>query len=157
MRIVYFLPGPMSRGPLGPEELVRREAFLQKAAFAGVEAVVRETENGPASVESSAEEYLSVPGILEAAPRLEAEGFDAIIIGCFGDPGLAPTRELVNIPVVGPGQAGALAAAQLGQRFAIITVVEEVIPAIRRQMRGYGLESLVADIRAVDVPVLERR
>ena len=157
MRIVYFLPGPLSRGPLGPEELVRREGYLNAAAFPGTEAVVRETENGPASVESSAEEYLSVPGILHAAPRLEAEGFDAMIIGCFGDPGLAPARELVDIPVIGPGQAGALAAAQLGQRFAIITVVEEVVPAIRRQMRVYGIEGLVADIRAVDVPVLELR
>ncbi|WP_420462430.1 aspartate/glutamate racemase family protein [Candidatus Palauibacter sp.] len=157
MRIVYFLPGPLSRGPLGPEELVRREAFLNTAAFPGTKAVVRETEKGPASVESSAEEYLSVPGILDAAPRLEAEGFDAMIIGCFGDPGLAPARELVDFPVIGPGQAGALAAAQMGQRFAIITVVEEVVPAIRRQMRSYGLEGLVADIRAVDVPVLELR
>ncbi|WP_419935824.1 aspartate/glutamate racemase family protein [Candidatus Palauibacter sp.] len=157
MRIVYFLPGPLSRGPLGPEELVRREAFLNTAAFPGTEAVVRETEKGPASVESAAEEYLSVPGILDAAPRLEAEGFDAMIIGCFGDPGLAPARELVDFPVIGPGQAGALAAAQMGQRFAIITVVEEVVPAIRRQMRSYGLEGLVADIRAVDVPVLELR
>lgn len=157
MRIVYFLPGPLSRGPLGPQELVRREAFLTEAAFPGTEVVVRETENGPASVESSVEEYLSVPGILEATPRLEAEGFDAMIIGCFGDPGLAPARELVDMPVIGPGQASALAAAQLGQRFAIITVVEEVVPAIRRQMRGYGLEGLVADIRAVDVPVLELR
>ena len=76
MRIVYFLPGPLSRGPLGPEELVRREAFLNQAAFPGTRAEVRETENGPASVESSAEEYLSVPGILEAGPRLEAEGFE---------------------------------------------------------------------------------
>ena len=157
MRIVYFLPGPLSRGPLGPEEVVRREAYLNAAAFPRTEVVVRETEDGPASVESSAEEYLSVPGILHAAPRLEAEGFDAMIIGCFGDPGLAPARELVDIPVIGPGQAGALAAAQLGQRFAIITVVEEVVPAIRRQMRVYGLEGLVADIRAVDVPVLELR
>ena len=136
---------------------MRREAFLNTAAFPGTEAVVRETEKGPASVESSAEEYLSVPGILDAAPRLEAEGFDAMIIGCFGDPGLAPARELVDFPVIGPGQAGALAAAQMGQRFAIITVVEEVVPAIRRQMRSYGLEGLVADIRAVDVPVLELR
>ncbi|WP_428273916.1 aspartate/glutamate racemase family protein [Candidatus Palauibacter sp.] len=157
MRIVYFLPGPMSRGPLGPPELVRREAFLNGAAFGGTAVEVRETDDGPASVESSAEEYLSVPGILHAAPRLEAEGFDAMIIGCFGDPGLAPARELVDFPVIGPGQAGALAAAQMGQRFAIITVVEEVVPAIRRQMRGYGLEGLVADIRAVDVPVLELR
>jgi len=157
MRIVYYLPGPMSRGPLGPEELVRRGAYLTQAAFQSTELEVRESDVGPSSIESSAEEYLSIPATLEAAPCLEAEGFDAMIIGCFGDPGLAPARELVDIPVIGPGQASALAAVQVGQRFAIITVVDEVVPAIRRQMRSYGLEGLVSDIRAVDVPVLELR
>lgn len=157
MKIAYFIPGPLSRGPLGPEELVRREAFLNQHAAAGTVVEVRETDSGPASVESSVEEYLSVPGLIEAAPRLEADGFDAIIVGCFGDPGLAPARELVDIPVVGPGQAGGHIAAQLGLRFAVITVVDEVVPAIWRQMRLHGLESFVSDVRAVDVPVLELR
>ena len=157
MRIAYFVPGPLSRGPLGPEELVRREAYLNRHAFGGTVVEVRETDAGPASVESSAEEYLSVPGLLDAAPRLAAEGFDAIIVGCFGDPGLAPARELVSIPVIGPGQASGHVAAQLGLRFAILTVVDEVVPSIWRQMRVHGLDSSIADIRAVDVPVLELR
>lgn len=157
MKICYFVPGPLSRGPLGPEEPARREAFLNRHAFEGVDVRVRETTSGPASIESSVEEALAVPGILEAVPKLEAEGFDAIVIGCFGDPGLAPARELVDVPVVGPGQASALLAAQLGLRVGILTVVDEVVPAIRRQMRSLGLGPLIADVRAVDVPVLELR
>lgn len=157
MRIVYFIPGPLSRGPLGPEELVRREAFLNLHAFAGVHVEVRETASGPSSIESTVEESLSVPGLIEAVPELQAEGFDAIIIGCFGDPGLPAARELADIPVIGPGQASVLLAAQLGERVGILTVVDEVVPAIRRQMRAHGLGSLVADVRAVDVPVLEVR
>lgn len=157
MRIVYFVPGPLSRGPLGPEELVRREAFLNQHAFDGVDVEVREAASGPASIESAVEESLSIPGLIEAVPTLEAEGFDAIIVGCFGDPGLPAARELADIPVIGPGQASVLLAAQLGERVGILTVVQEVVPAIRRQMRGHGLESLIADVRAVDVPVLELR
>ena len=157
MKIAYFIPGPLSRGPLGPEELVRRESFLNQHAAGGTVVEVRETRSGPSSVESSVEEYLSVPGLIEAAPHLEADGFDAIIVGCFGDPGLAPARELVDIPVVGPGQASGHVAAQLGLRFGVITVVDEVVPAIWRQMRVHGLETAVADVRAVDVPVLELR
>jgi len=157
MKIAYFVPGPLSRGPLGPEELVRREAFLNQHAFEGTDVEVRETESGPASVESSVEEYLSVPGLIEAAPSLEAEGFDAIIVGCFGDPGLAAARELVDIPVIGPGQAAGHVAAQLGLRFAVLTVVDEVVPSIWRQMRTHGLDGFIADVRAVDVPVLELR
>jgi allantoin racemase len=157
MKIVYFVPGPLSRGPLGPEELVRREAFLNQHAFPGVHVQVRETSSGPSSIESSVEESLSIPGLIEATPVLEAEGFDAIIVGCFGDPGLAAARELAEIPVIGPGQASVLLAAQLGERVGVLTVVDEVVPSIRRQMRAHGLDALVADVRAVDVPVLELR
>jgi allantoin racemase len=157
MRVAYFIPGPLSLGPLGPAELVRREEFLGRHAFPGTEVAVRESDKGPASVESSVEEHLAVPGLLDAVPTLEAEGFDAIIIGCFGDPGLAPARELAGIPVIGPGQASGHLAAQLGERFAVLTVVGEVVPSIRRQMRGYGLSESLADVKAVDVPVLELR
>lgn len=155
MKIAYFLPGPMSRGPLGPEELVRREAYLNRHAFAGTEVSVRETSSGPSSIESSVEEALSVPGLLEAVPELVDEGFDAVIVGCFGDPGLEPGRELSAVPLIGPGQASGHVAAQLGDRFAVITVLDEVVPSIRRQMRLHGFEPLLSDVRAVDVPVLE--
>lgn len=157
MKLAYFLPGPLSRGPLGPEELVRRQAYLNRHAFEGTDVEVRETSSGPSSIESSVEEALSVPGLVEAIPSLAGEGFDAIIVGCFGDPGLAPARELAAVPVVGPGQSSGHLAAQLGDRFAVITVVDEVVPAIRRQMRLHGLEPLVSDVRAVDIPVLELR
>ena len=157
MRIAYFIPGPLSRGPLGPAELERREEFLTERSFPGTEVVVQESASGPASIESTVEEALAVPGLIEAAPRLEREGFDALIIGCFGDPGLAAARELVGIPIVGPAQSSGHLAAQLGERFGVLTVVAEVVPSIRRMMRGYGLEGFLADVRAVDVPVLELR
>lgn len=157
MRICYFVPGPLSAGPLGPAELDRRAAYLSERAFPGTEVEVRETERGPASIESTAEEHLAVPGLLEAVPDLEAEGFDAVVVGCFGDPGLAAARELVEIPVVGPAQAGLHLAAQLGDRVGVLTVVDGVVPTLRRLVRAYGLEATVTDVRAVDVPVLELR
>lgn len=157
MHVTYFIPGPMSHGPMGGGELERRRGYLERHAAPGTSVSVRDWPRGPASIESSAEEYLSVPGLLEAAPMLEAEGTSAIIVGCFGDPGLSGAREVTNIPVVGPGQASAHLAAQLGSRFAVITVVDEVVPAIRRQMRGHGLDGFLSDVVAVDVPVLELR
>ena len=147
MKIAYFIPGPMSR----------RQRYLSERAFPDTEVSVLEATSGPASIESAAEESLAVPGVLAAVPGLQADGFDAIIIGCFGDTGLSPAREMVDIPVIGPAQASAHLAAQLGQRFGILTVVDEVVPPLRRLMRAYGLEPLLADVRAVDVPVLELR
>lgn len=157
MRVVYFVPGPLSRGPLGEGEVERRQEYLRERAAPGSDVEVREAEEGPESIESTAEEHLAVPGLLRAAPRLEEEGFDAVVVGCFGDPGLAAARELVTVPVVGPAQASCHLAAQLGDRFGILTVVPEVVPGLRRQVRAYGLEGLLGDLRAVDVPVLELR
>ncbi len=157
MHVTYLIPGPLSRGPLGPHELGRRREYLERHAAPGTTVSVIDCETGPPSIESSAEEYLSVPGLLQAAPKLEAEGVSAIIVGCFGDPGLSGAREVTGIPVVGPGQASAHLAAQLGSRFGVLTVVHEVVPAVRRQMRAHGVEGFLTEVRAVDIPVLELR
>lgn len=157
MHVAYFIPGPLSRGPLGYGELERRRAYLERHAAPGTTVAVQDSEEGPASIESSAEEALCVPSLLAAAPRLESRGTNAIIVGCFGDPGLSAVREVTRIPVVGPGQASGHLAAQLGDRFAVLTVVDEVVPSIHRQMRAHGLAGFVSEVRAVDVPVLELR
>ena len=155
MHVTYFIPGPLSRGPLGHRELERRRAYLERHAAPGTTVAVEDSDEGPASIESSAEEALSVPSLLAAAPQLESNGTNAIIVGCFGDPGLCAVREITRIPVVGPGQASGHLAAQLGDRFAVLTVVDEVVPSVYRQMRGHGLEGFVSEVRAVEVPVLE--
>lgn len=157
MRIAYFAPGPLSATSLGPEELARRKAYLENHTFPGTEVDVREATRGPSSLESAVEEVLAMPGIVHGVRDFEREGADAVIIGSFDDPGLAAARELVRIPVIGPAEASCHLAAQLGDRFGILTVVDEVIPLLRRLLRGYGLDRLLADIRAVHVPVLELR
>ncbi len=157
MRICYAVPGALSAGPSGAEELERRTIFLNERASAGTRVDVRDNPEGPASIESGTEELLAAAGLLGQLPALETEGFDALIIGCFGDPGLEAGRELVGVPLVGPAQASMHLAAQLGDRFGIITVVQQVVPTLRRLARLYGLASTLASLRAVDVPVLELR
>lgn len=157
MRVAYFAPGPLSATSLGPEELARRQSYLDNHTFEGTEVDVREASRGPSSLESAVEEVLAMPGIVQGVRDLEREGADAVIIGSFDDPGLAAARELVRIPVIGPAEASCHLAAQLGDRFGILTVVDEVIPLLRRLLRAYGLERLLGDIRAVHVPVLELR
>ncbi len=82
-------------------------------------------------------------------------GFDGIILGCYGDPGVDAARELLTIPIIGPGEASMLFAASLGHRFAIITILESVIHLLRRLARDVGVDSKVASIRAANIPVLE--
>jgi allantoin racemase len=136
-------------GPAGRTE--KLQAFLSP----GVVLESRQETSGPASIESMWEEYLSVPGTMELALELEREGFDAIIPGCFGDPGLDGIREIVNIPVIGPGQAGMTVAAMLGHKFSIISVVENIVRPLENLALLNGLSSKLASVRQIGIPVLE--
>jgi allantoin racemase len=153
-RILYLVPGPLSRSR-GVQELERRRSLLQEWAFAGMEIGIAENLEGPGSIESAYEEYVSIPGSLELAAAAETDGSDAIILGCFGDPGLDGFREILSIPVVGPCEASMHLAAQLGESFGIVTVLDSVVGPLRRLARVAGLEPRLATVVACDVPVLE--
>jgi len=137
---------------VGPTD---RQAALQQFVSSGVTVEARLPEEGPASIESMWEEYLTVPPLMELAVELEREGFDAIVPGCFGDPGLDGVRELVEIPVVGPGASSMLVAANLGHRFAIVTVLESVIRPLENLATLTGVAPKLASVRQIGVPVLE--
>jgi allantoin racemase len=153
MKIVYFVPGPMSQNQ-GQKELDRRRGILQELAASGTEVSVLDAPEGPASIESSVEEHLAIPGVLNGVVRAEKEGFDALIVGCFGDPGVEPARELARIPVIGPCEASLAASIPLGHKTSIITVLENIIYTQWRVARVAKLEERLASVRAVDVPVL---
>jgi allantoin racemase len=153
-RILYLVPGPLSRAR-GQEELNRRRDLLQSWAAPGVDVGIAENPTGPRSIESGWEEYLCVPGSFEVAGNAEAEGYDAMILGCFGDPGLDGFREILTVPMVGPCEVGMHVACTLGHRFGIVTVLDSIVAPLHRLARIAGLDSRVASIVAVDVPVLE--
>jgi allantoin racemase len=80
---------------------------------------------------------------------------DAVIINCFGDPGLDAGREVASIPVVGPCEASMHLAAMLGHRFSVITVLERLIPELELHAQKYGVGWKLASARSVDLPVLD--
>ena len=154
MRVQYLVPGPMSKGPMGAGEMERREELLNGWAFSKTEVRVVDVPEGPASIESSYEELMAVPATLEGVRQAERDGFDAVIIGCFGDPGLEAARELVRIPVVGPGEASLLLAASLGHRFTVVTILDNVIASQELQAYRAGVKDKLASVRSADIPVL---
>jgi allantoin racemase len=71
----------------------------------------------------------------------EREGFDGVLIDCFGDPALRPARQLLKIPVIGLAESSLHLACHMGTRFAIITDREHWIPEVEELITAYGLES----------------
>ncbi len=156
LRVLYQIPGDMSAGPLGPSELDRRRTLLQGWASPDTSIEVADSPGGPLSIESHAEELLSVPPMI-AALRRRPQPADAVVIGCFGDPGLSALREILDCPVVGPFEASIHLAAQLGARVGVVTILDSVVPMLDHLVRGMGLSLRYAGATAIDVPVLELR
>ncbi len=105
--------------------------------------------------ESSLDLARTLPDTLDAIVQAERDGFDAVVLGCFGDPGISEARELVSVPVVGPMRAALHLAGMLGHRTLVLT------PQIRhlrwitwRNVVTYGFEARTV-IRGLDVSVAE--
>lgn len=155
MRILYQLTSPMEKTVLGPAEVARRREFLRARAAPGVEVEVWSLADGPPSIESAWEAALVVPELTQAVRRAEGEGFDAVIVGCFSDPGLDALRELVEIPVVGPGSSAVHLAAQLGTRFSVIAPLGGGEGRLAARLRALGLADKFASVRGIGLSVLD--
>jgi len=131
------------------------ETEFKSYAFPGTEISFSHLDYGPASVESELDEAICVPDFLRKAKEAEAEGCDAVISDCFGDPAVKPAREMLNIPIVGAAEASMHFAATLGQRFSVVTVLPNILPLIENLATHYGVEKKLASVRSVNIPVLE--
>jgi allantoin racemase len=114
-----------------------------------------ELDVGPASIESAFDEALALPDTIAKIVQAEQEGADAVIVDCFGDPGVDAGREATEMLVLGPAQTSMHLAALLGQKFSVVTVLEAVIPLLEDLAAKYGLADKLCSIRTVDIPVLE--
>lgn len=112
-------------------------------------------DHGPASIENEFEDALAMADTCAKVLEAEQEGIQAVMINCMGDPGVYAARHLVSIPVVGPFQAAAHIASTMGRTFSVVTVLEATLDGFRDRARLYGLESRLASVRSVDIPVLE--
>jgi allantoin racemase len=157
MKILYILPGTMAQTDLGSKELERRKNILQSHAWNETVVEITDLEYGPMSIESAYEEYLSIPETVKKTIQAEKDGFEGVILGCFGDPGLEALREMVRIPIIGPGETAMHVASMLGNSFSVVTVLKSVVPSLERLARLAGLDQKLASVRAVDIPVLELR
>jgi allantoin racemase len=103
----------------------------------------------PADIAFYLPKHIIELGLLEMAPVLEAAGYDAIIIGCCYDPGVRIAREVVDIPVIGPMEAAAIAAGYFGHRFSVVTDAPKTGAWIDDLLRVYGVNTCLG-IHAID-------
>jgi allantoin racemase len=119
---------------------------------------------GPHTIEGALDAALATAGMLEVVAAYE-DPFDAVVVACFGDPGVDALRLLVRVPVIGIGAASFMQAACISQQFAIVTPIAGT-PAryaavaatmgLTRQFVGtYQTPLAVVDFESDDPAVLE--
>ncbi|RAI00158.1 hydantoin racemase [Acuticoccus sediminis] len=151
--ILYQLVAPMEV-TAGPEEIERRRAFLERYAAAGTAIEVRSVARGTAGIECHYDAALVVPYLLESIEAARTRNSaDAVIVGCFSDPGLDAVRERLPVPVVGPGEAAMALAIQLGDRFSVISPGSANPARIRARVRHIGLTERYVSCRGMGLRV----
>lgn len=143
MRIAYI-------GPQGRTEI------LQGWASQGVTVETR-TGGFHGSIESMYDEYMYIPSMLETVRNIEAEGFDAAIVGCFGDPAIDGARELVRMPVVGLAEASFHVVSTLADSFAVITATPDLTRHMRRLAEKYHLDKHLVGVGDINCAIMEIR
>ncbi len=131
--------------------------IYESYASEGTEVDVVSLPRGPASVET-AEAYAEVePLIIEVVKGIHAK-YDAVIVNCFLDPGVAKLRKILsNKVVVGPCEASLSLARNLSDKIAIITVGGDVrtLSMIKERIKSLGFENVVVSVRGIPLRVLE--
>lgn len=114
--------------------------------------IATNSQNGPASIQGYLDIAECIPGLIAEIKRHPE--VDAIVIACFDDTGLDAVRCLVDVPVIGIGEAAYHAASMIAVRFSVITTLSRSVSGLETNLTRYGLASRCVKVRATDIPVL---
>ena len=162
-RLKVLLVGPTSAPWATIEADV--EADLARLARPGVELSYRCTGAGPATIHSDDDAAAAAPFVVQTVVAAAAEGIDAVIVDCTADPGVAAARKVVQIPVVGAGEAlqSAIASAPrpvcrlTGDELRsgdVTTLTNRLRGAATVALGGTGFSHLVEILASIDPPLV---
>ena len=94
---------------------------------------------------------VAAEAVVDFAETLEGATMpDALVIACFGDPGLWAVRNRLQIPVIGMAEASCHVACQMGRRFGIVTGGASWGPMLKAFVEQTGLSSRMSGIYTLD-------
>jgi Asp/Glu/hydantoin racemase len=103
---------------------------------------------GPRYIASRASFAIAAHAALDAYAA-NRQGVDAVLLACFGDPGLDALREVSPTPVIGLVEAATAQASGGGRRFSIVTGGVLWQSMLRESLATRGLAEKLASIRTV--------
>jgi len=130
---------------------------LKKLAFPGTTIEITHLDEGPESIECELDVAEVSPHVVRKAVEGERNGFDAIIINCFDDPGLHAVRERVSTLTLGIGETSIISALHFGQNIAIISTGPNTKVLYTKRADELGISGRVVYASGLDIEVLNLR
>ncbi|MBP7063852.1 aspartate/glutamate racemase family protein [Ferrovibrio sp.] len=118
-------------------------------ADAGTEIVPLTARFGAEVIASRAAYAIASHAVLDAFAAYSGAQPDAVVLACFGDPGLAALREVSGLPCFGMAEAGCRAAAAQARRFSIVTGGKKWGPMLTEYAASLGLATQLASVRVL--------
>jgi|GEM_PF-3324080 allantoin racemase len=109
------------------------------------------TETGLDTVASYRDIEYHVGPLLDKAVKLEKSGdYDALILGCFGDPGIFAVRQAISLPVVGAGHSTLCVAAMVGDKIGIVVPQKDFVYITEKLVDTYRFADHVVAVRSAE-------
>lgn len=128
-------------------------AAARTVARPDTEIIATNSKDGPPSIQGYLDVATCVPGLLDEVSR--HTDIDAIVVACFDDTGVDALRCIVDVPVIGIGEAAYHAASIIAAKFSVVTTMSRSVPGLEANLLRYGLARKCARVRATDIPVLK--
>lgn len=123
-----------------------------KRAATMVDVVSLDVPGSPNNLEYRTYEALMIGDTIRATREAAQKGYDAVVIGCFYDPGIEDAREISGeAVVVAPCQASVQIAANLANKFSVIVGREKWIEQMTERVTTYGYREKLASMRSIDL------
>jgi allantoin racemase len=152
MRLLYLLVDEVSPSPGRVDRRLRQGQAIMPP---GWDFDVRSISIGPPHYEENVLGHaLAVPGIIHSILAYQHE-CDAVLIGCFGDPGLAAARAMAEVPVVGPAEASFVLVRLTARRFGLVAMGESDIPTLETYLSADSSGARCVGVETLDMPIAE--
>lgn len=89
--------------------------------------------------------------LLDKAIQIDSSGeYDALIVGCFGDPGIFAVRQATSMPVIGTGHVSLCVAAMVGDKIGIVVPQKDFVYVTEKMVHTYQFADHVVAVRSAD-------
>jgi allantoin racemase len=88
---------------------------------------------------------------MKKSKAIERDGAAAIVNACILGPGCAQAMQVVDIPVLDPGEVAMHVAAMLGHKFSLLVPGMAAVRGFQENIQKFGLESKLASIQCTHV------